>query len=55
MQFIDFVDGVTVAQQTDELTGLTSRVVIASRARMGVGRPKQEDDSNPWCDVISNA
>jgi DNA-directed RNA polymerase subunit beta' len=42
MQFIDFVDGVTVAQQTDELTGLSSRVVISSRARMGVGASAKE-------------
>ena len=43
VKFIDFVDGVTVSQQTDDLTGLSSQVIMASRARVAGGkeiRPK---------------
>ncbi len=38
LQCIDLIDGVTVHQQVDELTGLTSTVVTASRQRSTSGK-----------------
>lgn len=37
-KFIDFVDGVTVSRQTDEMTGLTSIVVMSSQQRSSAGK-----------------
>ncbi|MBX9587640.1 MAG: DNA-directed RNA polymerase subunit beta' [Gammaproteobacteria bacterium] len=37
-RFIDFVDGVTVTRQTDEVTGLTSIVVMSSQQRSSAGK-----------------
>jgi DNA-directed RNA polymerase subunit beta' len=37
-KFIDFVDGVTVTRQTDEVTGLTSIVVMSSQQRSSAGK-----------------
>ncbi len=37
-KFIDFVDGVTVTRQTDEVTGLTSIVVMSSQQRSMAGK-----------------
>jgi DNA-directed RNA polymerase subunit beta' len=37
-KFIDFVDGVTVTRQTDEVTGLTSIVVMSSQQRSVAGK-----------------
>lgn len=38
IQLIDFVDGVTVQEQTDEVTGLTSRVVTDPKQRSAAGK-----------------
>ncbi len=38
VQLIDFVDGVTVQEQTDDITGLTSRVVTDPKQRSAVGK-----------------
>jgi DNA-directed RNA polymerase subunit beta' len=38
IRFEDFVDGVTVAEQVDEFTGLTSIVVLDPKSRGGVGK-----------------
>jgi DNA-directed RNA polymerase subunit beta' len=37
-KFVDFVDGVTVTRQTDEVTGLTSIVVMSSQQRSSAGK-----------------
>ena len=38
IQLIDFVDGVTVQEQSDEVTGLTSRVVTDPKQRSAAGK-----------------
>jgi DNA-directed RNA polymerase subunit beta' len=38
LKFEDFVDGVTVAEQVDEFTGLTSIVVLDPKSRGGTGK-----------------
>ncbi len=38
IRFEDFVDGVTVAEQVDEFTGLTSIVVLDPKSRGGTGK-----------------
>ncbi len=38
IKFEDFVDGVTVAEQVDEFTGLTSIVVLDPKSRGGAGK-----------------
>ena len=38
VQLIDFVDGVTVQEQSDEVTGLTSRVVTDPKQRSAAGK-----------------
>ncbi|MCF6202365.1 MAG: DNA-directed RNA polymerase subunit beta' [Methylococcaceae bacterium] len=38
VQLIDFVDGVTVQEQTDDITGLTSRVVTDPKQRSAMGK-----------------
>ncbi|MGB5688763.1 MAG: DNA-directed RNA polymerase subunit beta' [Woeseiaceae bacterium] len=38
IRFEDFIDGVTVAEQVDEFTGLTSIVVLDPKSRGGVGK-----------------
>ena len=38
LQFQDFVDGVTVAEQVDEFTGLTSIVILDPKTRGGAGK-----------------
>ena len=38
VRFIDFVDGVTMNRQTDEVTGLTSIVVMSSQQRSSAGK-----------------
>jgi len=38
LKFQDFVDGVTVAEQVDEFTGLTSIVVLDPKSRGGAGK-----------------
>ena len=38
IQLIDFIDGITVQEQTDEVTGLTSRVVTDPKQRSSAGK-----------------
>ncbi len=38
IKFVDFVDGVTVHQQSDEITGISSLVVIDPAQRSGAGK-----------------
>jgi DNA-directed RNA polymerase subunit beta' len=38
IQLTDFIDGVTVQEQSDEVTGLTSRVVIDPKLRSAAGK-----------------
>lgn len=38
LRFVDFIDGVTVQKQTDEVTGLSSVVVIDPKQRPSVGK-----------------
>ncbi len=38
VQLIDFIDGVTVQEQSDEVTGLTSRVIIDPKQRSAAGK-----------------
>ncbi len=38
VQFEDFIDGITVAEQVDEFTGLTSIVVLDPKSRTGSGK-----------------
>ena len=37
-QLVDFIDGVTVREQSDEVTGLSSKVVIDPKQRGGTGK-----------------
>ena len=47
--FSDFVDGVTVQQQTDEITGLTSLIVMDAKQRGGASK-----DLNPAITLVDN-
>ena len=38
IKFEDFIDGITVAEQVDEFTGLTSIVVLDPKSRIGAGK-----------------
>jgi len=38
VELVDFIDGVTVQEQSDEVTGLTSRVVIDPKQRSSAGK-----------------
>ncbi len=38
MELIDFIDGVTVQEQSDDVTGLTSRVIIDPKQRSTAGK-----------------
>ncbi|MDO6707848.1 DNA-directed RNA polymerase subunit beta' [Photobacterium sp. 1_MG-2023] len=38
LQFVDLIDGVTVSRQTDELTGLSSIVILDGAERTGAGK-----------------
>nr|WP_284694989.1 DNA-directed RNA polymerase subunit beta' [Photobacterium galatheae] len=38
LQFVDLIDGVTVSRQTDELTGLSSIVILDGAERTGTGK-----------------
>jgi DNA-directed RNA polymerase subunit beta' len=55
IRFEDFIDGVTVAEQIDEFTGLTSIVVLDPKSRGGVGKDLRpvaklvDDDGNDIC------
>jgi DNA-directed RNA polymerase subunit beta' len=55
LKFQDFVDGVTVAEQVDEFTGLTSIVVLDPKSRGGVGKDLRpvarlvDEDDNDIC------
>ena len=55
IRFEDFVDGVTVAEQVDEFTGLTSIVVLDPKSRGGAGKDLRpvakliDDDGNEIC------
>jgi len=55
IKFEDFVDGVTVTEQVDEFTGLTSIVVLDPKSRGGVGKDLRpvaklvDEDGNDIC------
>jgi DNA-directed RNA polymerase subunit beta' len=55
LKFQDFVDGVTVAEQIDEFTGLTSIVVLDPKSRGGAGKDLRpvarlvDEDDNDIC------
>ncbi len=55
IRFEDFIDGVTVAEQIDEFTGLTSIVVLDPKSRGGVGKDLRpvaklvDDEGNDIC------
>jgi len=55
IKFEDFIDGVTVAEQVDEFTGLTSIVVLDPKSRGGVGKDLRpvakliDDEGNDIC------
>jgi DNA-directed RNA polymerase subunit beta' len=55
IRFQDFIDGVTVAEQVDEFTGLTSIVVLDPKSRGGVGKDLRpvaklvDEDGNDIC------
>ncbi len=55
IRFEDFVDGVTVAEQVDEFTGLTSVVVLDPKSRGGAGKDLRpvaklvDEDGNDVC------
>jgi DNA-directed RNA polymerase subunit beta' len=55
IRFHDFVDGVTVTEQVDEFTGLTSIVVLDPKSRGGSGKDLRpvaklvDDDGNDIC------
>jgi DNA-directed RNA polymerase subunit beta' len=55
IKFQDFIDGVTVAQQVDEFTGLTSIVVLDPKSRGGAGKDLRpvaklvDDDGTEIC------
>ena len=45
MKFQDFVDGLTVTSQVDEVTGLSSTVVLDTKQRGGQG-PARDDEAD---------
>ncbi|MDH3621898.1 MAG: DNA-directed RNA polymerase subunit beta' [Gammaproteobacteria bacterium] len=55
IQFQDFIDGVTVTEQVDEFTGLTSIVVLDPKSRGGAGKDLRpvakliDDDGKEIC------
>jgi DNA-directed RNA polymerase subunit beta' len=55
LQFVDFLDGVTVTEQVDDLTGLTSIVILDPKQRGASGRDLRPvaklvgDDGNNVC------
>jgi DNA-directed RNA polymerase subunit beta' len=55
IHFEDFIDGVTVAEQVDEFTGLTSIVVLDPKSRGGAGKDLRpvaklvDEDGNDIC------
>jgi DNA-directed RNA polymerase subunit beta' len=55
LKFQDFVDGMTVAEQVDEFTGLTSIVVLDPKSRGGAGKDLRpvarlvDEDDNDIC------
>ena len=55
IKFEDFIDGVTVAEQVDEFTGLTSIVVLDPKSRGGAGKDLRpvakliDDEGNEIC------
>jgi DNA-directed RNA polymerase subunit beta' len=55
IRFEDFIDGVTVAEQVDEFTGLTSIVVLDPKSRGGSGKDLRpvarlvDEDDNDIC------
>jgi DNA-directed RNA polymerase subunit beta' len=55
IKFEDFIDGVTVAEQIDEFTGLTSIVVLDPKSRGGAGKDLRpvaklvDDEGNDIC------
>jgi len=55
IKFEDFIDGVTVAEQVDEFTGLTSIVVLDPKSRGGAGKDLRpvaklvDDEGNDIC------
>jgi DNA-directed RNA polymerase subunit beta' len=55
IRFQDFIDGVTVTEQVDEFTGLTSIVVLDPKSRGGVGKDLRpvakliDEDGNDIC------
>jgi DNA-directed RNA polymerase subunit beta' len=55
IKFEDFIDGVTVAEQVDEFTGLTSIVVLDPKSRGGAGKDLRpvakliDEDGNEIC------
>src|SRR5690606_3377287 len=52
LKFEDFIDNVTVAQQVDEITGLTSTVVLDSASRSTEYRPTAklvDENGKPVC------
>ena len=55
INFEDFIDGVTVTEQVDEFTGLTSIVVLDPKSRGGVGKDLRpvaklvDEDGNDVC------
>ena len=55
IKFQDFIDGITVAEQVDEFTGLTSIVVLDPKSRGGAGKDLRpvaklvDDEGNDIC------
>jgi len=55
LQFVDFLDGVTVAEQVDEFTGLTSIVILDPKTRGSIGKDLRpvaklvDDDGEDIC------
>jgi len=55
IKFEDFIDGITVTEQVDEFTGLTSIVVLDPKSRAGSGKDLRpvakliDDDGNEIC------
>ena len=55
IKFEDFIDGITVAEQVDEFTGLTSIVVLDPKSRGGAGKDLRpvaklvDDEGNDVC------
>ncbi len=55
LKFVDLIDGITMNRQTDELTGLSSIVIIAAKARNASGKELRptvklvDDEGNDLC------